>query len=230
MRPKAHILLMSILLVLILASCNLGKSPEPTADVNAVYTSVAGTMIAQLNDQLTQTAQAVPSESLASPTESPTLPPLPTLPIGTDITPFSPTAAFGVVTSAAGPPPAAGTGSGSTAVGCADSIFVADITIPDGTVEKPGATFKKVWRMQNSGTCNWGDGFVFAFVYGSNMGGGSIKITDQSHFVAPGGTGDFGVNMTAPAIPNTYGGCWRMQTNSGFFFGQLACVKIKVSK
>ena len=48
----------AILLAVGLASCNAGKVPQPTTDVNAVYTSVASTMIAQLNDQLTQTAQA----------------------------------------------------------------------------------------------------------------------------------------------------------------------------
>ncbi len=44
----------AIVLAFGLASCNINKAPEPTTDANAVYTSVAGTMIAQLNDQLTK--------------------------------------------------------------------------------------------------------------------------------------------------------------------------------
>ena len=76
MRLKKYLwLATAILLVLGLASCNIDKAPEPTTDANAVYTSVAGTMIAQLNGQLTQTAQAVPSTALASPTELSTLAP-----------------------------------------------------------------------------------------------------------------------------------------------------------
>lgn len=35
------------------------------------------------------------------------------------------------------------------------STFVADVTIPDGTVMPPGFLFEKVWRIQNSGTVPW---------------------------------------------------------------------------
>ena len=49
-----------LVLAAALTSCNIGKAPEPTQDVNAIYTSAAGTMVAQLNDQQTQTAQAIP--------------------------------------------------------------------------------------------------------------------------------------------------------------------------
>ncbi|GAA2617078.1 NBR1-Ig-like domain-containing protein [Actinomadura fulvescens] len=36
-----------------------------------------------------------------------------------------------------------------------DSQFVGDITYPDGTRVKAGATFEKVWRLRNSGTVHW---------------------------------------------------------------------------
>src|SRR5271157_2591375 len=130
----------AILLALGLASCNINKAPEPTTDANAVYTSVASTMIAQLNDQLTQTAQAVPATALASPTELSTLAPLPTISVESTLAPATPNATGAVTplavltplgtTSAAVP-----TTSSSTAVGCADSTFIQDISIPDGTVE-----------------------------------------------------------------------------------------------
>lgn len=35
------------------------------------------------------------------------------------------------------------------------STFVADVTVPDGTVMPPGFLFEKVWRIQNSGTVPW---------------------------------------------------------------------------
>jgi hypothetical protein len=218
----------AILLAVGLAACNAGKVPQPTTDANAVYTSVASTMIAQLNDQLTQTAQAVPAAGLVSPTELlPTLPPLPTLeatvtPFGTLNVPGSPT----LVTVL---PPAST--SSSTAAGCADSLFIADITIPDGTVVKPGAVFQKIWRMKNSGTCKWISGFKFAFAYGgSRFGGADSTINQTNDFVPVDGTKDFGVKLIAPAMPNTYSGCWKMQTNQGYWFGQAACVTFKVSK
>ncbi|HUI88903.1 MAG TPA: NBR1-Ig-like domain-containing protein [Anaerolineales bacterium] len=223
-----------------LASCNIGKAPAPTTDVNAVYTSVASTMIADLNDQLTQTAQAIPPTALASPTELPTLPPLPSVVVESTLTPINPANTSVAIGSSASPilalSPAGGTpvalGTTSTsnaAVGCADSIFIADITIPDGTAEKPGAVFTKRWRMQNTGTCTWGSGFKFAFAYGSRMGGGDFTISRKYDFVAPGGTKDIDIVLTAPTVPNTYTGCWKMQTDQGYFFGGVACVTIKVA-
>jgi hypothetical protein len=208
-----------------LTSCNMGKAPEPTSDVSSIYTSVASTMISQLNGQLTQTAQAVPPSALASPTELGTLPPLPTL-IST-LTPFGT-----LVTGSTTPiviPTLGGTQS-STAVGCADSIFVQDTTIPDGTIEKPGAIFQKIWRMKNTGTCTWGAGFKFAFASSSKMGGSDFIITQKNDFVAAGATKDFGVKLTAPTVLNIYTGCWKMQTPDGYWFGGYACVTIKVSR
>ena len=71
-----------------LTSCNLGKAPEPTADVNAIYTSAAQTMIAALNVQQTQTAEAVTPTSQASATAPASLTPLATIPISTGSVPF----------------------------------------------------------------------------------------------------------------------------------------------
>jgi hypothetical protein len=217
-----------ILVVTSLTSCNLGRAPAPTADESGYYTAAALTVVAQL--QMTQTAAAVAQTDTPAPTEMSTVPPAPTEAIGTGVTPFTASTPFVAVTSAASAaaPPVAG--SSNTAVGCADAAFVADMTIPDGTTEKPGAAFRKVWRLQNTGTCNWDGGFVFAFVYGSKMGGYDVHITDKTHIVTPGSTADFGVNLIAPAVPNTYTGCWKMETDAGYFFGQAVCVTIKVSR
>lgn len=35
------------------------------------------------------------------------------------------------------------------------SIFLADVTIPDGTLVTPGAHFTKIWEVQNVGTVPW---------------------------------------------------------------------------
>ena len=218
-----------------LASCNMGKAPEPTTDVSGVYTSVASTMISQLNGQLTQTAQAVPPAALASPTVLDTLAPVPTLaltPLSTNAIGSTSTTPLVVLTPVSGTPLVGGTaGSSSTAVGCADSIFVQDITIPDGTVETAGTVFQKTWRMKNTGTCAWDGGFKFAFAYGDQFGTGNYMTTLTSASSVPlGGSKDFGFNLTAPSVPNTYRGCWKMQTDQGYWFGQAACVTIKVSK
>ena len=192
-------------------------------------------MIAQLNDQLTQTSQAVTPATLASPTELSTLAPLPTLLVEFTLTSAN-TNAIGSITppvvltpvgSISAPVP---TTSSSTAVGCADSIWIADITIPDGTVETPGTVFQKVWRMKNTGSCAWSGGFKFAFAYGTKLGTGPLTITLTTDSVPAGGSKDFGITLTAPSVQNTYTGCWKMQTDQGYWFGQAACVTIKVSK
>ena len=230
---KSSWLAISILTVS-LTSCNLGKAPEPTTDVSGVYTSVASTMVSQLNGQLTQTAQAAPPTALASPTVLDTLAPLPTLaltPLSTNAIGSTSTTPLVVSTPVSGTPLAGGAaGSSSTAVGCADSIFIQDITIPDGTVETAGTVFQKTWRMRNTGTCAWGGGFKFAFAYGTKLGTGPLTITLTSDSVPAGGSKDFGITLTAPSVPNSYTGCWKMQTDQGYWFGQAACVTIKVSK
>ncbi|MFE3259446.1 NBR1-Ig-like domain-containing protein [Nocardia sp. NPDC059091] len=38
--------------------------------------------------------------------------------------------------------------------------WIADVTIPDGTLMSPGQTFTKVWRIQNAGTVNWNERYL----------------------------------------------------------------------
>jgi hypothetical protein len=38
--------------------------------------------------------------------------------------------------------------------------YVADLTIPDGTIVKPGETVAKSWRVRNSGACAWPEGVL----------------------------------------------------------------------
>jgi hypothetical protein len=59
--PHKRFLLASAaaMLMTALTGCNIGRAPEPTADVNALYTAAAETLIAQFGEQQTQTAQAV---------------------------------------------------------------------------------------------------------------------------------------------------------------------------
>ena len=51
----------AILITGTVASCNIGKAPEPTPDVNAIYTQAAQTSVAGFNADQTQTAEAVPT-------------------------------------------------------------------------------------------------------------------------------------------------------------------------
>ena len=54
--------------------------------------------------------------------------------------------------------------------GCSNGMqFIADVTIPDGTVIAPNEHFIKTWRIRNSGTCAW-NGYHVVFADGEPMG------------------------------------------------------------
>jgi hypothetical protein len=199
-----------------LASCNVGATPEPTIDVNAIFTLAAATMDAQLNDQETQTALAV------SPTSPATITPAPTfqvIPLGT---PFSVNTPGGAAV-----PTTAGGGLGSTAVGCDNASFQSE-TIPDGTQLTAGDTFTKSWSFQNTGTCTWNAGYSFAFATGDLMGGKDILISKEADFAAPGHSQAFNVKLTAPATAGEYKGFWQMKNAAGTPFGSRVWVDIVV--
>lgn len=227
-------------LTILLSACNIGAAPAPTQDVGLVYTQAAQLVATQFALQQTQTALAIPPTSL--PTATP--PAIPTFSVGTPFgvstpfgvgsTPFGVnTTPFGAATQSGGFLPTATIRALATtsAPKCDDAQFVADLTVPDGTVFKPGQDFDKVWRVKNTGTCTWDEGYTFAYGGGS-LDGYNIVIKAKDKFVAPGATFDFGVHLTASLAPNTYQECWSMMNDKGYYFGQspLACVKIVVKK
>lgn len=84
---------------------------------------------------------------------------------------------------------------------CTDAAtFVADVTIPDGTVMPPGQVFTKTWRLKNSGTCTWTTDYTVAL----KDGPANAFWTDSPHplpsIVPPGQPVDISVNLTAPSI------------------------------
>jgi hypothetical protein len=195
-------------IIALVAAFNGGDNAE--VDVNAVYTNAAATVAAQ---QLTLQA-SVPS---ATPTLA-----------------FTPTATFTVAPLAsptlftnlpiASNTPGSG-GGGSTAVGCNNSAFVSDVTIPDDTVMTPGQTFTKTWKLSNTGSCPWTTTYKVSFVSGNAMGGAATPLTVT---VAPGASGDVSVAMTAPATAGDAIGYWILTNDSGQNFGSSFYVKIKV--
>ena len=179
----------SILLVIIfiLSACNLPSSNPATEDPNAVFTAAALTVQAMSTFSTTQQA---------TPFSTPTLPP----PAATN-TPFNfPTLALPTATSVAPATPV-----------CDQAQFVRDVTIPDGTIFAPNATFTKTWRLKNAGTCTW-SGYSLVFDSGDSMGGTSPTPIGT---VSPNQEIDLSVNLTAPATTGSYRGYWRIRNASG---------------
>ena len=225
MRPKQQkltFLLTVSLTAFLLSSCGSAASPKPTEiNIDAIYTAAAQTMAAQLSS----TANANPTATIAP---SATITPTPTAGTST-LTPTK------TLTKYIAPPvqPTATTsgtpGPTSTAtfgaVGCNNSGFVSDVTIPDGTTTQAGASFTKTWSIKNTGTCPWTFNFKFTFVGGELMNSDTFKIRRT---VAPGASTQISVLLTAPTRPGTHTGYWRMADDKGVLFGVSFSVSIKV--
>jgi hypothetical protein len=239
-----RILLIMLTATLTLAACNVGATPAPTVDVNAINTAAVATAMGQISAQLTQTALAAPTN-----TPPPTVSPLPlvtsALPTATGgVAPTAgvsgalPTLSFNTTpntTQVAGfTPLATSVAPVSTAVlgdSCNNSAYVADVTYPDNTVVKPGTDFEKVWRVQNTGTCLWDDGYKLVFIAGDRaLDPYTFEFKDSADFVSGGETADLGIDLTAPNAEGTYTATWRMQSDNGAFFGTLLTVVIVVQK
>lgn len=228
---------------LILTACNMGATPAPTVDVNAINTAAVATAMGQLSAQFTQTALAAPTAtqiptstavSLGSPAAT-TSGALPSPSGGLPTVSFNSTPATGNTTPLAGftpfstVPPASGP---TTSLGdsCNNSAYVADVTVPDNSVMKPGEDFQKVWAVKNTGTCAWDEGYAFVYIGGSkpDLDPYSVEFKKSSDFVAAGTTANIGVNLTAPCTPGEYQGTWRMRSDSGYYFGSPFTVIIQV--
>lgn len=105
----------------------------------------------------------------------------------------------------------------ATAATCDWVQFIADITVPDGTVYPAGQSFQKTWRLKNVGTCTWTTNYSLVLASGNAMGAPtSIKLVQS---VAPGQTTDLQVTMVAPSTAGTYTGFWKLKNASGATFG-----------
>ncbi|MCX6033401.1 MAG: NBR1-Ig-like domain-containing protein, partial [Chloroflexi bacterium] len=101
---------------------------------------------------------------------------------------------------------------------CDKAVFVTDVNYPDGTSIAGGTPFTKIWRVQNVGTCTWTTSYGLVFAGGNNMGA-SASAFNLPTSVAPGGTIDLSVNLTAPITVGEYNGYWKLRNASGTDFG-----------
>ncbi len=100
---------------------------------------------------------------------------------------------------------------------CDVMTFVADMSVPDGTVLEPGEAFRKTWRIRNSGACAWTTAYQFVFTKGDRIGAPeSVSLPVP---VNPGESVDISVDMTAPVNSGTYRGHWMLKNPSGRLIG-----------
>jgi hypothetical protein len=199
---------------ILLSACGPTSTPAPTADINAIYTQAAATIMVGL----TQTSAAMPSAtptvtptSTASP--SPTLPPIQELMTATQPVPVIPTSQL----------PASPTVDPATARGCYNATFLADVTILYTPNFKPGDKFTKTWRVKNTGSCDWPRSFKIAFASGDNFGADTTTLSQK---VLAGEVTEISLAMKAPALTGVVNSNWQITTDIGKPFGPVLSVAI----
>jgi hypothetical protein len=214
-----------LLLLLALAACGGSNEAQPTQDVTLVYTQAAQTVEAQFS----QTAAALPSPT-ASPTQAPTQTPL----VGSTNTNIAPLAsqpagltpgALGSPTSLFPPLPTA------TGIPCNDSLYIADVGVPDGSTLKVGQTFQKGWILQNTGFCDWGIGYSLLRI-GGNATFDTVPyiINNLNRVVFAGEYVEITLNMTAPKTPGAYEARFQMYSDKSVPFGMAVTISVVVKR
>lgn len=188
----------AILIALILGASlfSLGINRTDSPDADAIRTEAVATFASFLTETL---AAAPPTSS------TPTIPPAhtPTVPIPT--IEFSPTA---------------------TTNPCFNLLYLADVTVEDGTRMKAGEVFVKTWLVQNIGGCAWRPGFTFRHVGGDPMRGETVTLTEA---VPTGARRELSVNLVVPTGQSgLVQSSWRMADENGSFFGDTLSVNIIV--
>jgi len=218
---------------LTLTACNLGSTPAPTVDVNAINTAAVETAMGQLSAQFTQTALAgPPATSIPTNTAanlSTAVPPTAGTPGALPTVSFNSTLLPGF-TPLASPVPPTSSGSASTASGCNDAAFTGE-NLPDKSEVTAGNEFTKSWELLNTGTCTWEIGYVFSFLAAestSGIEGYDIAIRADDETTDPGHSQTFVVKLIAPENPGEYFGYWKLKDKDGRFFGPRVFLDIIV--
>lgn len=225
MKKQKMIMAMALFAALVLSACGSQPPPtneQPAQDDNLIYT------------QAVETAQAQQEQTEAwKPQPSPTFVPSPTsmllatnTPLVFDqVTPTLPQLPTIVVPPTYTPPPQGGN-SGTSGWVDGRPCLRADLLnekIHDGRIFPPEVTFKKFWRLGNSGNCTWTKEFSVVFVRGTSMGKYQSYTLEEFNVgdegIPNGGYIDIKIRMTTPASEGSYRGVYMLMDQDGNLFG-----------
>ena len=180
---------------LALSSCTISVSKEQNSQFDELTS-----LLTQAPTIAPQTTQVVTSPQTTSPAVQPTVTTDPlTLPVATSQTNQEIDPAY------QGQP-------------CDAASFVEDVTIPDYTEIKAGASFLKTWRIKNEGSCVWNSNYKIVFDHGDQMSA-PAEAALISNEVYPGQTADVSVMLTAPQETGYYETHFLLKNPSGVEFG-----------
>lgn len=180
-------------------------SSQPTPDVAAISTAAAQTVEARFTQQAAQIT-ATPAPATSTPTPE--------------------------ATTAPKTPPTETVAPAANGKACYAMTFLSDITIPDGMIVAPGATFTKTWRVRNDGNCVWDQKYSLELAKGDALG--TVTKTPLTRIVNPGESIDLSIDLTAPKTEGNYAGYWHVATPFGGYMGvgmynQFLSVMVNVS-
>lgn len=103
--------------------------------------------------------------------------------------------------------------------------YLEDITIPDGTLVSQGEILDKRWLVENSGSCNWDDGFSLRLIAGPSM-------TDQLEYALfparSGAQAEIRIVFTAPQETGVHRSAWQAFDPLGEVFGDPIFIEVLV--
>ncbi len=204
-RLTIQLLILVLISGILLSACNLNTGSPTQVSQDQLNTQVA--------IQLTQIAYqtlAANATQWAAATSTPTMTATPTVTATPTITPTA------TATATAAIPTATATAT-AVPIPCNQATYIMDVSIPDNTSLTVGQSFVKTWRIQNSGSCTWTNGYAIYFVNGTSMGAPASVLFPKS--VKPGESMDISVPMVAPGTAGTYAASWMLMAPNGSVFG-----------
>jgi len=234
-------------LTIVLSSCNMGATPAPTIDAGAVQTQAYNGVLTQAASQQTSTALAQPTATQTN-TPEPTVTEQPTfVRVGETSTPTSFEFAVATATQIAGftplptslatKPTPTTHATITTKNGCSDGTYLSETAPYDGAQMTPSEKFSKGWKILNTGSCVWDEGYKFApsVKFPSlELRGESTEITfaknKSNDFIKPGQAQLFILKLQAPKTPGKYSWYWKLQDDGGNAFGPLVSITFVVAR
>ncbi|MGB7341422.1 MAG: NBR1-Ig-like domain-containing protein [Phototrophicaceae bacterium] len=109
-----------------------------------------------------------------------------------------------------------------------DLTFIADMSIPDGSVVNVGSTITKVWRVRNDGTCAWNSNYTFRQIGGDALTANTITapVVGSGQIVDMSVTVNVGTNIAAyDALERA---TFRMFNANGIAFGDSPYIEVAI--
>lgn len=105
------------------------------------------------------------------------------------------------------------------------AAYVADITVLDGTRMQPGYTFTKTWRIRNTGSSTWTEGYTLTATAANTIGGPAAVPLPHTE---PGAEADVSIELVAPEAIGLHRSTWQPCSANGVPFGDILTVEIEV--